>query len=92
VEPSRVGSARPSFNCRNARSTSERMVCSDPVLAAADWRLHNVFERAWANTSDRRALRAEQDRWLRAREGAAPDPGAVLQVYEARIDELSATY
>lgn len=92
VAPTATGGARPSFNCRYARSRSERLVCSDPVLAAADWRLHNVFERAMAQTSDPRALRAEQDRWLAAREGAAPDPRAVLQVYETRIDELAASY
>jgi hypothetical protein len=84
--------ARPSFNCRYARSPSERLVCSDPVLAAADWRLHNAFEQAKVSGADPRALRAEQDRWLAARDAAAPDPRAVLQVYETRIDELAALY
>jgi uncharacterized protein len=60
------------------------------VLAAADWRLHNVFERAMAESPNPRRLRAEQDRWLAAREAAAPDPGAVLGVYEERIDQLAA--
>ena len=68
------------------------MVCSDPVLAAADWRLHNTFERAMAESPSPRDLRRQQDRWLAAREAAAPDPRAVLQVYETRIDELNARY
>lgn len=87
-----TATARPSFNCRYARSASERMVCSDPVLAAADWRLHNAFEQARAQADDPRALRAEQDRWLQAREAAAPDPVEVLETYEARIDELTSRY
>jgi hypothetical protein len=74
------------------RTSAERLVCSDPVLAAADWRLHNAFEQASAQTDRPGALRREQDRWLAAREAAAPDPRAVLDVYEQRIDELSRNY
>jgi hypothetical protein len=84
--------ARPSFNCRNARTSAEQLVCSDPVLAAADWRLHNAFEQASAQSPSPRALRLEQDRWLAVREAAAPDPRAVLDVYEQRIDELTRGY
>jgi len=81
-------SAGPSFNCRYARTTSERMVCARPELAAADRRLNEAYEDAIAAGADRAALRLEQDRWLALREGAAPDPNAVRDVYERRIREL----
>jgi len=65
------------------------MICSNPELSAADRRLNAAYEDAIAAGADRAALRLEQDRWLAQREGAAPDPAAVRDVYERRIEELS---
>jgi uncharacterized protein len=64
------------------------MVCSRPELAAADRRLNEAYEDAIVAGADRAALRLEQDRWLALREGAAPDPNAVRDVYDRRIREL----
>ena len=88
VEPAR--GAGPSFNCRYARTRSERMVCGDPGLAALDRSLNAAFEEAVAGGVDRRTLRAAQDRWLGAREAASDDPDAVADVYRRRIEELRA--
>lgn len=85
----RAGSG-PSFNCRNARSTSERLVCAEPELARLDRRLNAAFEDAIAAGADRRSLRSEQDQWLGVRERAAPDPDAVADAYRRRIEELNA--
>ena len=82
--------AGPSFNCRYARSASERLVCRDPGLAALDRGLNAAYEEAIAAGADRRSLRAAQDRWLAVRERAAPDPDAVADVYRRRIEELGA--
>jgi len=80
---------RPSFNCRYARTVSERMVCADPNLAASDRRLNRAYNQAIASGVSERALRRQQDIWLSAREDAARSgPGEVAQVYEARIAEL----
>jgi len=80
---------RPSFDCRYARSRSERMVCSDDRLAAADRRLARAYERAVAAGVPPRELRADQDDWLSIREDAARyGRGAVGNVYEQRIQEL----
>jgi uncharacterized protein YecT (DUF1311 family) len=78
----------PSFNCRIARSASERLVCADPDLARLDRRLNAAYEDAIAAGADRRALRREQDQWLAVRERAAPDPDAVADTYRRRIEEL----
>jgi uncharacterized protein YecT (DUF1311 family) len=80
----------PSFNCRYARSTSERLVCDDGELAALDRRLNAAFEDAIAAGAPRRELRLEQDRWLAQREAAAPDRNAVRDAYRRRIRELDA--
>jgi uncharacterized protein YecT (DUF1311 family) len=81
--------ARPSFNCRFARSTSERMVCVDPDLAAADRRLARAYREAVDSGVPERVLRRQQDVWLGARESAARyGPEDVARVYEARIAEL----
>ncbi|HEX6866837.1 MAG TPA: hypothetical protein VF122_06370, partial [Caulobacteraceae bacterium] len=74
VEPRpapRRTSSRPSFNCRFARSQSERMVCVDPNLAAADRRLAQAYREAIDSGIPERVLRRQQDVWLGARESAA---------------------
>jgi uncharacterized protein YecT (DUF1311 family) len=82
--------ARPSFDCRYARSPSEQMVCDDPELAAADRRLARAYSRAIASGIPARELRAEQDDWLSIRDDAARHSSdAVASVYEQRIDELN---
>lgn len=81
--------ARPSFNCRYARTPSERMVCVDPNLAAADRRLATAYRDAVKAGVPERVLRRQQDMWLGAREAAARyGPEDVSRVYEARISEL----
>lgn len=83
--------ARPSFNCAYAGTRAERMVCSDPELAAADRRLARAFRRATDSGVPYRELRAEQDDWLGIREDAARrSPEAVASIYEQRIEELNA--
>ena len=86
--PRAVPVSRPSFDCRYARSRSERMVCEEPRLAAVDRRLAAAYRNAVDAGVPQRALRAQQDRWLAARERAAVSPEAVHMVYEQRIAEL----
>jgi uncharacterized protein YecT (DUF1311 family) len=81
---------RPSFDCRYARSPSERMVCGDSELALADRRLNQAYNRAIAAGIPARELRAEQDDWLSIRDDAARHSSdAVASVYEQRIGELN---
>lgn len=89
ARPAPRAAARPSFNCRYARTPSERMVCVDPHLAAADRRLARAYGEAIDAGVPERVLRRQQDVWLGAREGAARyGPEDVARVYEARISEL----
>ena len=81
--------ASPSFKCRYARSTSEKMVCSDGSLAAADRRMSAVFysEMATASAQTKRALRQSRDRFLARRERCATQ-SCVARVYEERVAEI----
>jgi uncharacterized protein YecT (DUF1311 family) len=79
---------QPSFNCRGALTRGQRMVCEEPSLAAADRRMSSVFNRALDESPNPRALIAEQNRWLAARDRMAGDYGAVMSLYQRRIAEL----
>lgn len=82
-------SASPSFNCRFARSRSEKMVCGNGALAAADRRMSAAFygELAGASPEAKRALRQSRDRFLARRERCST-AACVAQVYEDRIAEI----
>jgi len=85
-----VADGGPSFDCRQARSRAERMVCADPRLAQADLRLDAAYRAALDAGVPAWRLERQQRRWIRAREDAAFEaPQAVAQVYEARIAELN---
>ncbi|CBJ39484.1 conserved exported protein of unknown function [Ralstonia solanacearum CMR15] len=46
-----------SFDCSKAKSDAERLICSDPVLAANDVELAKIFVRAKAAATDQAAFR-----------------------------------
>lgn len=82
---------RPSFDCARASTPGERAVCGDPRLAVLDRRMDAAFRRALAGARDPRGLKADQDRWMAVREGAAlRDPTMIGPAYESRIAELDA--
>jgi uncharacterized protein YecT (DUF1311 family) len=82
---------RPSFECRDARTRAEAIVCNDPALAAADRRMNQAFRRAVRSGAPYDQLRGEQDDFLSIREQAARrSPEAVASIYAQRIDELDA--
>jgi uncharacterized protein YecT (DUF1311 family) len=79
----------PASPCDGLRSYAEQMVCSDPQLGAADRRLRRAFGAALRSGVPEDELRADQDEWLRIREGAARySRNALMNVYHQRIDEL----
>lgn len=84
-----VKAASPSFNCRRARTASEKMVCGNGSLAAADRRMSAVFydELARADPDTKSVLRRTRDKFLGRREGCSSS-SCVAQVYEERIAEI----
>ncbi len=80
---------RPSFNCRQARTRTERMVCASPRLAALDREMAAVFADARDRGSgrERAELLASRDRFLAYRE-RCPNDACVAQAYQDRMDEI----
>jgi hypothetical protein len=88
-ERPRPALARPSFNCRFARTRTERMVCADEELAARDREMASQYYSAIAaaDPETRAVLRGTRDRFLARRERCA-GPGCVARSYEDRMDEI----
>jgi uncharacterized protein YecT (DUF1311 family) len=88
--PAAAASARPSFNCRHARSRSERMVCGSGALAALDRRMSSMFYSALAGAAPgtRAALRRSRDRFLAFRERCGNE-ACIAQAYRDRMDEIA---
>jgi hypothetical protein len=86
-----ASTAQPSFNCRYARSRSERMVCSDAELARRDRAMSSMFYQALAagDGTVRRELRRSRDDFLAVRDRCAT-PGCVAAAYDRRMDEIEA--
>ena len=81
--------ARPSFNCRHARTRTERMVCSDARLAGRDRRMASVYyaRMAGADVETRLRLRRSRDAFLARRERCDSE-ACVAEEYERREEEI----
>jgi uncharacterized protein YecT (DUF1311 family) len=81
--------ASPSFNCNNARTRSERMVCGSASLAAKDREMSSLFYRALADADGqtRRELRRTRDDFLAYRERCSSE-ACIAQSYDGRMREI----
>lgn len=82
--------ASPSFNCRYARSRSEKLVCGSGELAALDRSMSSQFYSALsrADQRTRAALRRTRDQFL-VRRDRCGDEACVAGVYRDRMDEIA---
>lgn len=91
AEPVRTAkaSASPSFNCRHAKTRSEKLVCGSGPLAAADRKMSAVYyaEMASADSAAKRALRRTRDQFLAKRERCSSE-SCIARVYEERVAEI----
>ena len=87
--PASEGSARPSFNCRYARTRGEIAVCRDPGLASLDRQMASQFYRALAQAERRQraTLTATRDSFLRYRD-QCPTNACIAETYRGRIREI----
>ena len=87
--PSGPASARPSFDCDNARTKGEIAVCSDAGLAALDRNMAAQYGRAMAASSpdQRNALRQSRDRFLGYRD-RCPNRQCMGDAYVGRMREI----
>ena len=89
VETNRLA-ARPAFNCRYARTQTERLVCSSPALAASDRAMSSTYYGAIAaaDPGTKVRIRASRDAFLRRREQCGGDEACVDRAYRQRIAEI----
>ena len=85
-----VGSARPSFNCANARTRGEIAVCRDSGLAALDRQMASQFYSALRNADARQRalLQSTRGGFLAFRDRCRSD-GCVADTYRGRMREIS---
>lgn len=82
-------SSNPSFNCRNALSRGEEMVCGSTRLAAKDRAMASLYYSALdnANPRQRSELRRTRDRFLAYRDRCR-DEACVAEAYDGRMLEI----
>lgn len=87
--PPTLPGSRPSFDCGRARTPSERMICSDPGLAALDRNMAAEYARAMGSVSptQQAQLRQSRDRFLAYRD-TCPNPACVAGAYNDRVREI----
>jgi uncharacterized protein YecT (DUF1311 family) len=86
--PTRV-TVRPSFNCRYAKTQTEKMICASPRLAAQDRQMASLYYdlMAGADPATRGHLRRSRDAFLGRREQCRSE-GCVGSAYASRMAEL----
>jgi hypothetical protein len=84
------GYARPSYDCRRARTRSERAVCADPALAALDRRMSSRYVDALASAGpdENQLLHATRDRFLGYRDRCGSNGGCIANIYRGRLAEI----
>jgi hypothetical protein len=81
--------ARPSFNCRYARTASEKKVCASPALAAKDRAMASLYYdlMARADPALRAHLRRSRDAFLVRRERCGSEE-CIAAAYDSRRAEI----
>lgn len=87
--PAAASTARPSFNCANARTRGEIAVCNDDGLATLDRRMAAQFGNAMsqADAGQRRLLTRTRDSFLRYRDQCTSN-ACVAETYRGRMREI----
>lgn len=78
----------PSFDCAKARSTPEKMICSDAELARLDRELGRLYARAKVVATDSAAFGRQNSQEWRRREATCRDRECLLRWYANRREQL----
>jgi len=74
----------PSFDCTKAKSTSEKLICSDSQLATEDNELHELYKLAKIKTGNSAEFKSETVAAWKDREKNCFDKACVLEWYASR--------
>lgn len=91
VDYSQPRNTQPAFDCANASSQAESLICRTPSLGLMDQHLARAFRLALANAKDPALLKAEQRGWIKGRNDCwkSEDLSAcVSESYQQRIRAL----
>jgi uncharacterized protein YecT (DUF1311 family) len=84
------GVARPSFNCADAGSQTERYICAEPAVADAERDMSSAYRAAMARTQDKAALMSSQRDFLINLTAAAHNRQTFIRLYTTRTAALKA--
>jgi uncharacterized protein YecT (DUF1311 family) len=79
----------PSFNCAKATTNSEKMICSNNELAAADVKMVEAYKAVLHNSPNKNTLKKEQNHWRKNIRDVCVDADCMLKAYQDRISQLS---
>lgn len=87
-------SNHPSFDCRKAKTTTEKEICANPTLAKLDSDLASAYITLKNHPTDRLtisvdALIADQKKWLKERDQDSCHGECLIKKYQDRITLLS---
>ena len=87
--PPSTATARPSFNCRYARTRGEIAVCGDAGLASLDRQMAAQYYRALSVSTprQRQLLRSTRDSFIRYRDNC-PTNACIAETYRGRMREI----
>ncbi len=85
---------RPSFDCAQAGTATERQICASPLLAKLDAEIAGAYRSASTDVSpaDRSRMIAEQRAWIRSRDACGGERACLERSLTARRDELLAAF
>ncbi len=75
------------FDCANARTRVEKMICANPHLSELDSTLTSVYKKALQATDDTRRLYKVQQAWMKTR-NTCRDAACLTRSYKIRIAAL----
>lgn len=80
----------PAFDCEQAFSPAEQLICQDSVLSLMDWEMTRAYASAQRSVDDPAALQREQDDWRWHVRNACRSVSCVEAVYTERTADLAA--
>jgi hypothetical protein len=80
----------PAFDCSQAWTRAEHLVCADAVLSLMDWELNRAYTNARRAADDPAALQRDEDDWRRRVRDACSTTRCIEAAYERRTAQLEA--
>lgn len=80
-----------SFDCKKAKTTIEKMICSDEEVSKFDEELDRMYKKALALVSYKAQMKKQQQEWIRTLRNACEDEVCLLREYRDRIAALNST-